>query len=106
MWTGLRQIQELHTVVGELRLNLTTIGSRLDEVATRVAKLESQALPEALALQEFKGHVQTCERINSEAAEKARSFRRELRGYIALLSLALLGGAGFLLYHGLPYTVR
>ncbi len=100
-----REEDRLHTVIGELRLNLTAMQVQLTDIVSRVVKLETVSINEMVALQKFSQHVENCEKQNDLRVVTQRSFRRELRGYAFGILGLVLTGIGFLLYHGLPYAL-
>lgn len=98
--------ERLHTVVGELRLNQTALQLQVTDAIARLVRLESMSVTETLAMQTFSQHVQSCEKSNDARSVSQKSFRREMRGYAFAALGIIFTGLGFLLYHGLPYTIR
>jgi hypothetical protein len=77
----------------------------ITELTARIVKLETESAVDNAALEQFRGHVQNCERDNRDAAKERAAFRKEMRGYAAMVTLISASALGFLLYHGLPYQM-
>ena len=98
-----RDIDGLRTTLGEFRISMTAQQVQMTDAIARIAKLEAANFNDALALQKFSQHVESCDKTNGDAARTASSFRKELRGYVVTIVIMLVGGLGIALYNGLHF---